>query len=962
MGHRRSLWIGSSSVAALLAASSAVYAQSAPADDAKTLKEVVVTGIRASLQKAIQIKRNSDDLVDAISAEDIGKLPDRNVADALQRIPGVNTVSAASGEGGFDENDRVSIRGTPPSFVSVMIDGHPVSTGDWFVEDQYQTVGRSVSMTLLPSEIVNTIVVDKSQNASLVEGGISGSINIETRNPLDLHQQYTVQAAVEGAYNSLVGSTKGQFNGLIGWKSSDGTLGVIVQGFDENRDVRRYGQEVLGYAPVTAPTGCTGGGTLSLTGNAYGCSAGALTGGTPISYTNASLVQKGVIYPTLIGSALFEQTRKRQGGDFAAQWRPTNTLEFKFTAFYSDLNASNVNDNYMFDGSREFTNGAPTSYTVSGGAISSASFPSNPTGNNIAAVVDNIIRPNAEARSEYFNLDGKYKVNDKLIFTGQVGYTMGLGHTPEQPSFEVDNSVTPASYAPSGAGVAVSFPGLNVQSPAGLANDWAWNFADTSKDKEFYGKIDGDYDLEVGFVRKVDFGVRYSDHDRKVDAWDRGCSVGGATAQCWNAPATPFSQTNPTSYPGGYSGSALGIPGLIVPLAGDPGTIINLINGEASGVRGSVQHLTNPQNDTGGCTATYQGVTQSCAGANYYFPYASHVHEKDWAAYVMAKLGGEGWRGNVGVRFVGTDQHSYVDTPDSGGGTEVDANCGCDGSLPQDILSSAFGPYYINNIHHTYFDVLPSLNLTFDLKPDLLFRVSAAETMTRPDYSALGGAVSLTQTNYTGNGGNPNLKPIKSANLDASLEWYYAPLASLTLNAFYMDVQNYVGYGNYVASYYTLQTHAYENYTISAPVNSSGQVQGFELAWQQPIAHTGFGFLGNYSFADSEASGGGTLVGDSRHTFNLTGYYENKIVSARLAYTYRSHFYVGLNEASPENQADTGSLDASVNIKLNKYTNFSIQGLNLTDELLKYYAANPSQIRAVYENGRQVYFGLHVKY
>ena len=126
-----------------------------PAPDPNAGSEIIVTGVRASLERAIQVKRQADNHVEVISAEDIGKLPDKNVADALQRLPGLNTSSAASGEGGFDENDRVSIRGTPPSLTQVTVDGHAVSTGDWFILDQFSTVGRSTSFSLLPSEIVS---------------------------------------------------------------------------------------------------------------------------------------------------------------------------------------------------------------------------------------------------------------------------------------------------------------------------------------------------------------------------------------------------------------------------------------------------------------------------------------------------------------------------------------------------------------------------------------------------------------------------------------------------------------------------------------------------------------------------------------------------------------------------------------------------------------------------------------
>ncbi|HEY5289551.1 MAG TPA: TonB-dependent receptor plug domain-containing protein, partial [Caulobacteraceae bacterium] len=165
MKFRRTLLIGSASLAAL--AISVDSAMAADANSGTTVQEVVVPGIRQSLEKAIAIKRVSENSVDAISATDIGKLPDKNIADALQRLPGVAIQGAAGGEGGFDEADRVSIRGTSPSLTNVTIDGHNVATGDWFILDQYSVVGRSVSFTLLPAEIVQNVLVYKTQDASL---------------------------------------------------------------------------------------------------------------------------------------------------------------------------------------------------------------------------------------------------------------------------------------------------------------------------------------------------------------------------------------------------------------------------------------------------------------------------------------------------------------------------------------------------------------------------------------------------------------------------------------------------------------------------------------------------------------------------------------------------------------------------------------------------------------------------
>ena len=127
-----------------------------------------MTGYRFSLERSLETKRNADSIIEVVTADDIGKLPDKNVADAVQRVPGVTISSAAGGEGGFDENDRVSMRGTNASLTQTLINGHPVASGDWFVLDQVQTVGRSVSFTLLPSELVGQVIVRKSSTADIV--------------------------------------------------------------------------------------------------------------------------------------------------------------------------------------------------------------------------------------------------------------------------------------------------------------------------------------------------------------------------------------------------------------------------------------------------------------------------------------------------------------------------------------------------------------------------------------------------------------------------------------------------------------------------------------------------------------------------------------------------------------------------------------------------------------------------
>lgn len=152
------------------------HAQQA-APTATDLDTVTVTGIRGSMEKSLDTKREANARVEVVTAEDVGKLPAHNVADTLQRLPGVNISSSSADEGGFDEADRVSLRGTSPSLTQTLINGHTVGSADWFVLSQGNNVGRSVSYSLLPSELVSSVEVNKSSQAKLQDGGTTGTVN-----------------------------------------------------------------------------------------------------------------------------------------------------------------------------------------------------------------------------------------------------------------------------------------------------------------------------------------------------------------------------------------------------------------------------------------------------------------------------------------------------------------------------------------------------------------------------------------------------------------------------------------------------------------------------------------------------------------------------------------------------------------------------------------------------------------
>ena len=876
---------------------------------------VTVTGIRASLEKSLETKRNSDTVVEVITAEDIGKAPDKNIADAVSRLPGVTISSQSGGSGGFDENDRVSMRGTNPSLTQTLINGHPVASGDWFVLDQVGLVGRSVSFSLLPSELVSQVIIRKSATADLVEGGVAGAVDIITRKPLQFSRQVTLEGSLGAVYADLPKKTDPQVSALINWKNDVGTLGVMGQAFFEKRHLRRDGQEILGYATI-AP-------------------------GSALATARPDLAN--VAYPTLIGSALFEQVRERKGGLLDVQVKPSNDLELDFSAFQSRMEATNYNRNWMFWGSRVIgdNNRIPTTYTVQNGTLVAANFPNvgTGTGANRAqyAIVDEIYRPGTFSETGFFNFDAKWRATDRLTVTGKIGSTTGKGETPKQNVFEGDVFNTGATYQMHGVGspVDVAFPSGNPAVFTGTSLDWIFGASPAkTKDDENYGQVDAEWAFDKGVFNNLKFGGRWAEHKRDTHQVAQGPNFAGADPFA----AANLPVWNGETYPGNF-GSRLG--------GNWPRNVWMLSPGELERW-GDIYSNRDP-------------VTRQ------YWPGEFAIKEKVSAAYAMTNFDGPGWSGNAGVRFVRTEERVTVNVGipgQPGGNCAALAPC----TVPGAITTSAFGSFYKKLVAHDYNDVLPSANFKLDLGNNVVARLAAARTMARPDYSALGGSITADDTTHTGNGGNPDLKPIRSNNLDAALEWYYAPRSMASVGLFYLDLKNYVAFGTYQTTLLNIRSGTFDTYTISAPTNSSGKVSGIELAWQQPIG-MGFGVQANYTYADAyEKSGGGysgpkrDLVGASKNTYNVSAYYEDHGFGARLAYTYRSAFFVGLDRSTPQYQDDTGTLAASLSYTLNPNISFTFDALNLNDPILKYYGANRDQPRAFYANGRQFYFAVRVKF
>jgi len=888
----------------------ALSAQAQQADKkpagAEQLDTVVVTGIRASQEKSLSVKRNADAHIDVISAEDIGKMPDKNVADSLARVPGVTVMnSPAGGSGGFDERDRVSLRGTNPSLTQTLLDGHGIANGDWFVLDQTGAgVGRSVSYSLLPSELVSRVEVRKSAEASLVEGGTAGSVNIITRKPLDFSKALTLEASVGAVYADLPKKTDPQFSALLNFRNEEKTFGVLVQAFSEKRSLRRDGVETLGFinqlTTANAPT---------------------LTAAHP------DLI--GVYTPDLIGSAYFTQERERKGGLIKAEFKPTKDVDLTLTGFSSKMDADNYNRNYMIAARSNLIDSATISnyqiVTDSKGVktLSKATF--NWATASTAGYYDMISRK-AAAESNFLSLEGSWKVSDSLKLSINAGSSKGKGQTLSQDVLEDHINTTSASYQLNGSGSAPSF---NFASPV-LGADWIFGTEHVIvNDKESWAQVDGEYALDVGALRSLKFGARTAEHKRYTDP-----TLNQGPKGAWNTAANVPPFTN--SYPGNF-GSGLG--------SGFP-TNIPYISAEALAAYNAA--FTN--RDPIARRSPFDGGEYS-------------VKETTTAAYLQGNLEGESWSGNVGLRAVRTKQASGSFRPSTPGETPD--------------VASLFGNFTATTADRSYTDLLPSASVRLDVAKDVVARLAVSRTVTRADYTALSAFTQLNTAGMyvnnaivgSGTAGNPDLKPIRSTNFDANVEWYFAPRAFVSMGAFHMEMGSYITNGTFTGTYQALlgtapaaatQQLVSRQFVITGLTNKKASVTGLEFAVETPVFNN-FGVAANYTLSNGHDEDGHVLRGNVKNSFNLGGFFENDQFSARLNYGYTDDVFIGTDRGTDYFQKGTGVVSASLGYKFSDKFALSLDAQNLNNPKLKYYASEV-QPRAIYTNGRQFYLTARIKY
>ncbi|MRG99952.1 TonB-dependent receptor [Xanthomonas sontii] len=473
------------SIMAALYLSGNAAAQQAPASanaDSKNVQQldaITVTGYRASLEKSQSVKRSANSIVDAISAEDIGKFPDTNAAESLAHLPGISV------DRQFGEGEKVSINGTDPALNRVLLNGQTIASGDWG-GNPTDTSGRTFNYTLLSPEIIGLMEVYKTPEARIDEGSIGGTVIVHTRKPLDLPKN-TIRGSIGYNYNDRSEEGNPRGSALWSWKNDDETFGALISATHDKQDLSRAGIEFFGYN--------TGAG-IPPTARISGDGGNVATAKIPVG----------------INSAFFQQTRERNGLQGALQWKPNDQNEFNLTGLYIKGKYNNFSESrYVCPGCGD--QDKITSATVQNGYITQATVTDGAgNGNQPYAQLDTNYREST-VTTKSLNLRHDF-YGDKWVFTSQVGTTEATGgKNPEYLmkyllqdggyNFNYDGSHTGVTYDNNNA----SNWGLKTGQQAGGVE------YTTTKDKEKYFQFDAARDLDWGPLNKLQVGYKYINHD-----------------------------------------------------------------------------------------------------------------------------------------------------------------------------------------------------------------------------------------------------------------------------------------------------------------------------------------------------------------------------------------------------------------------------------------------------------------
>lgn len=947
-------------IAGLLAGSAMCFgggsalAQDAESEDVAAGDEdlIVVTGIRGSLQSALNEQRNADSLVEVIQAEDIGKLPDQNLAEVLENVTGVQiTRTAGVGTG-------VQIRGTNDNRTEINGVG-TLGSG----------TGRGgINFEDVNAAIIASVEVIKAPTAATTEGSVGGTINLRTIRPLDLSER-VLSARVQGEYSELSDSITPRISASFGdrWDTGIGEIGLVVSGSYAEQEATSFRPRVDRDTLISQGSSVTAAGAPGPAFDYLG-----------IQFLNQEL--ENFEYKTINFAGTLE-------------WAPTDDLRLFFDAIVNDQERRQDSSRIQASGvsSVRFNNVPDSFETVDFGSLGGVDLGS------IEAALTGTLQPNLGVDDDDPNLrfssDTGARVTDSQVYRAGAEWENDALTVRVEASRSTSNSrnpnlsttlnfINPNPLTPLDGtsndnsvpfiydltGGALTF-GIDFDSPfaptvsdlldpANTVLDAITASRNETRNSENAARIDLSYDTyeTFGFITSVDVGYRYN---KRSTTFDQIRSTFGTSAIANSPSGSLFADllvTGPSNF-GDADGRDLAFRNflLVDPNAAfnDPDGTLDILQAALATTNGSIA---DPSSDP-----------------SAYFDISERTH----ALYGQANFEFGPVRGNVGFRWVDTTINSLGNNVAAGVVTPVTAS-------------------------GSYSEFMPRVNLIADLSEDIIFRASFSEDINRPDFNDLSLSVNFpTGPNDAVNIGNSNLAPETVTSYDASISWYFAPAAVLSVGVFHKDRTNL-----FVTQEQAAEVDANGFRDITAPcegggifnplpdrnvlsdvpgnglcvpiqtvINDPGTTTqtGIEVSFQYDLSSfedtlgfaSGFGVIANYTYQDfgggqaintSDADNRGTAILESSsgltgpftavqglldfspNAYNITLFYEKYGLSARARYTWRDAFRtldtaggasLGSTIGFPVVTESRGQLNASINYDLTQNINIGVEGTNL---------------------------------
>jgi len=954
--------------------------QQAPLQEAP-VQQVKVSGIRQSMASSLNLKRNSDGIVDGIVAEDIGKFPDTNLAESLQRISGVS-IDRSIGEG-----SKVTVRGVGPDFNMVLLNGRQMPTSS--IGDLN---GRAFDFANLASEAISQLQVYKTSRAETPTGGLGATINVMTARPFDKPGTWSsigVKAVHDTTNSNLPGdvkaknSTTPEFSGIYSTTSADGRWGIGISASYQERN--------LGYNQASVSSGWKGPYTVDAKDQPKLPPAGSA------DISNRPGASDVYLLPQNLNYSFNGVKRQRTNGQLTLQFAPvrdlTTTLDYTYSENKLQTKRNDVSAWFNFGENTiasSFTKGpvaAPLVYTE---RVSNADIAMG-GGDFATKTANNSVGFNAQWRA---SADLKLEL-DAHHSTAESTPDSPLGSSNTLGTASFSRGTTTADFSQ-------DFPVLSIAGANYLASPQqvtGSNFQN-SYIKNTIDQVQAKGRLRVLESSNLNFGLGATKLENRSAVANNQSDTWGGASKPSDYPSSLWHPATVRGYFDQLSGS------------GNPALFNDFYTFNFDEVRQAAIKGT-------GKPALYSPK----AGYDTY----QRIQEK--SKYVYLQLNTD-WdtampmHTSVGARYEKTDVVSPASVLSATGISW--------GS--QNEFSVLPGPTIDTTQSGKYHNLLPSVDWDMDVRADMKVRASYGETIGRPRYDQIAGGLVVNQLarvdGGTGSQGNPALKPVHSKNLDLSFEWYYAKQSFASVNAFYKDLENYAGQSQQVLQPYGLHTpvggalwneavassctssdttcirnYIFRNHPTApgvtpGPIESGtgnytgtivGQandpvanfrvtsfsnqkkasLHGLEFNLQHMFGNSGFGVQANYTYVRSNLAYDNASVGEQfavvglSNSANLVGIYEDNKWSIRAAYNWRGEFLASTFDAAgpnPQYVEPYGQLDVSVGYNVTEKLSLQVEAINLTNETTRTHGRTKEMVEYATQTGPRYMVGARYKF